>query len=439
MSHTTNDFEHILRDDGVQAVSYEETEGTVKVFVEEKLPEDQFPEERLVSHRVPDHETDVIEVGDIEAQSTHPPDVSAEGAPDHRGNHEPPIAGVSEIQEGATAATAGLLATVTDPSTSTANWDTQVESGDTVRLSNAHVYGHSRGELDNPILQPSPYDGGTEDDAVGSFAGFVPLEDSIVDAAARTLTAEEPNDVLGISVEEVERVRREGYDELADETLCKSGRTTGVTTGQVRATDAAVRISYGSRTITKRGQLLTTAMSQGGDSGSPVFRGDPDAPQEIVGHIFAGSDHVSVVNRIVDVEQRLGVKVMTETGQTDQPATFKEFMAQRLATHFGEDNVRRNHRLPTGRYIDFLVENHAEDRLEAWELENSGVDVVSAAGQALFAAESALDATSHYQYAEPVVCTPHDTVDDEERTVLERMGVTIHKVNVPDGVATEGV
>ncbi|NUR89102.1 MAG: hypothetical protein HOY71_33890 [Nonomuraea sp.] len=53
----------------------------------------------------------------------------------------------------------------------------------------------------------------------------------------------------------------------------KTGRTTEYTTGRVIAIDQIVTVGYDAGNATFDGQIVTTAMSQGGDSGSVVCRG----------------------------------------------------------------------------------------------------------------------------------------------------------------------
>ncbi|MEV3984524.1 hypothetical protein [Nonomuraea sp. NPDC049758] len=53
----------------------------------------------------------------------------------------------------------------------------------------------------------------------------------------------------------------------------KTGRTTEYTTGRVTAIDEIARVRYDAGVATFDGQIITTAMSQGGDSGSVVCRG----------------------------------------------------------------------------------------------------------------------------------------------------------------------
>jgi hypothetical protein len=76
----------------------------------------------------------------------------------------------------------------------------------------------------------------------------------------------------------------------------KSGRTTGLTTGTITVLEATVDVSYGTgRTARFEGQIVGTAMSQGGDSGSLLVAGES---QQAVGLLFAGSEQTTVFNPI---------------------------------------------------------------------------------------------------------------------------------------------
>lgn len=70
----------------------------------------------------------------------------------------------------------------------------------------------------------------------------------------------------------------------------KSGRTTGYTEGNITLINATVNVSYntsvGTRTARFTGQIITEAMSQGGDSGSLVV---DTTENKAVGLLFAGS------------------------------------------------------------------------------------------------------------------------------------------------------
>ena len=84
----------------------------------------------------------------------------------------------------------------------------------------------------------------------------------------------------------------------------KSGRTTGLTTGEILQVDVTVNVQYGAGRIAQfTDQLLAGAMSQGGDSGSAVL----DEQKRLTGLLFAGSDNTTIINRIENVFAALGV------------------------------------------------------------------------------------------------------------------------------------
>lgn len=441
MTHTTN-YEHVLDAANVRGVSYEADRDEVVVFVEEKLPESSLADDDIVANQIPDKQTDVVEIGDVTAQPRHPPEVEKSLHNDptgHRTDHDPPLAGASEIQAGATAATAGVLATVAEPTSETASWHDSIQEGDLVRLSNAHVYGDSDAEFTADVVQPSPYDGGgTPDDRVGDFVGYVPIEDEFVDVAARTCSGAEASGVLRLRESGPEAVRRDDYEALNGEPVVKAGRTTGVTEGEIIATSASIRVRYGNEVITKRNQLLASAMSQGGDSGSPVFEGTEDEPGALVGHLFAGSDQVTVINKALDIETRLGVRIKTVDDQDHvSEYTFEDAVEDHLVEKYGEPNVHRQHRFSNDRYADFLVQD--DGVLWTWELENDSGSLVNGMGQALFYAQSALEDWPDADGAIPVLCFPEGHIDEEERALFEQAGVVLQSFQVPEDVSLKGV
>jgi hypothetical protein len=79
----------------------------------------------------------------------------------------------------------------------------------------------------------------------------------------------------------------------------KYGRTTEYTEGTIRAMNATVNINYstaaGNRTARFVGQVITSGMSQGGDSGSLVVDKDTGSA---VGLLFAGSDKATIFTPI---------------------------------------------------------------------------------------------------------------------------------------------
>ncbi len=159
-------------------------------------------------------------------------------------------------------------------------------------LSNWHVLYGGAAKDGDPVLQPGRGDGGTypADTIAYNLKGVL---DQFVDAA-------------------IAEIRKPADDYVAEGTRCfgpitgvgvavvnmkvkKCGRTTEATNGTVRSTNATVRVSGypgGDRIFTD--QILMTAMSQPGDSGSIVL----DDNNEAVGLLFAGGDSDTIANKI---------------------------------------------------------------------------------------------------------------------------------------------
>ena len=87
----------------------------------------------------------------------------------------------------------------------------------------------------------------------------------------------------------------------------KSGRTTGLTSGDITVLDATISVSYGTgRTATFENQIVTAPISEGGDSGSLVVAA---GELKAVGLLFAGSQQSTIVNPIQEVLDCLDVSL----------------------------------------------------------------------------------------------------------------------------------
>jgi len=90
----------------------------------------------------------------------------------------------------------------------------------------------------------------------------------------------------------------------------KSGRTTGLTFGRVTLLNATVNVGYntvhGDRTARFTGQVITEAMSQGGDSGSLVVNASDN---RAVGLLFAGSPLATIFTPIDVVLAALNITI----------------------------------------------------------------------------------------------------------------------------------
>ncbi|MBN1928560.1 MAG: hypothetical protein JW764_03370 [Chlorobiaceae bacterium] len=282
--------------------------------VERKEPSSRLLASEMVPASVDGIPTDVVATGRIRA--LQPP----------TGRFRPAPGGVSIGHFEITAGTLGCLVR---------------KNGELFILSNNHVLANSNdAAIGDPILQPGPYDGGLNPaDKIAELAEFVPITysgssstcpvansiadvcnllaaitgsdtrlqaisvqaaENLVDAAlARPVNpADVRNDMLGIGAI---AGTAEGTLGMA---VKKSGRTTGLTTGEIQQIDVTVNVSYGGDRVAQfHDQLLAGAMSQGGDSGSAVL----DTSNNLVGLLFAGSDQTTVINRIQNVFSILGV------------------------------------------------------------------------------------------------------------------------------------
>lgn len=183
-------------------------------------------------------------------------------------------------------------------------------------LSNNHVLANSNaGALGDAVLQPGPFDGGTDPaDRIATLSRFVPImmtpatplaqHSNLVDCAI----AEGQFHDLSREIYWVGDVR--GWRRKANVTVGtvvkKTGRTTNFTTGRITAVNATIDVNYGGGRIARlQDQIVTTNMSAGGDSGSLVLTLDNVA----VGLLFAGSATSMIANQIENVRALLRVEV----------------------------------------------------------------------------------------------------------------------------------
>lgn len=183
-------------------------------------------------------------------------------------------------------------------------------------LSNNHVLANCNdSNLKDAILQPGPYDGGTDPaDRIGTLSRFIPL--TFEPPIARNLH----NNLVDAAIAEVQfhDVERQIYWSGAvrgwrrkaaipvGTLVKKTGRTTNFTTGRITAINATVDVGYGGGKVARlQDQFISTAISAGGDSGSLVTTLDNVA----VGLLFAGSSVATIFNPIENVRSLLRVEV----------------------------------------------------------------------------------------------------------------------------------
>lgn len=256
-------------------------EDAVIVFVTEKLPESELAEEDICPKTVQldDKEvpTDVVQAGDVRAQA-----VEAEATtPDRTARYRPAPASVSVGHPDVSAGTLGT------PPLST-------EAGELVFVTNTHVAAPPPDAADgDPCLQPGPHDGGGEDDRIGTLHEFAPISRTEKNRTDSALVAVDPADLRENEILEIGPLA--GFREPTfDATHEKSGRTTGLTSGGLRARDVEIEVRgyYPDEPVTFAGVDAFDPMSQGGDSGSLIGR-RVDGDFYGTNLLFAGSPFVT--------------------------------------------------------------------------------------------------------------------------------------------------
>ncbi len=246
----------------------------LKVYVEKKVAAEKLSKSDFVPSLISEVETDVVEVGKIR------PLVS------NRQRSRPARGGASIGHYKITAGTLGCL--VKDKKT-----------GKTMILSNNHVLANSnKAKKGDAILQPGAADGGkVKKDKIAQLERWVKVgfgkKANVVDAAV-ALPLDDKDVSPEISSVGIPKGTIKGKVGLV---IQKTGRTTDHTLGEIKDVTATVRVDYDGKAALFRNQIMTSAMSQGGDSGSLIL----DQKRQAVGLLFAGSDLVTVCNPIQDV------------------------------------------------------------------------------------------------------------------------------------------
>lgn len=274
-------------------VGYKETKGKetseicVNVYVEKKVNPKDMSAEDLVPKKIGDIKTDVREIGVIEAQA-------------FTSRIRPVKPGYSVGHFRITAGTFGCLVRDTCPPCNIH------------MLSNNHVFANSNGaRVGDPILQPGRHDGGVYPaDLIARLSRFIPIRFNnakaynLVDAALA-----KPTDQRNVIAPIVALGTPKGTVEATlGMAVVKSGRTTQTTSGKVIGIDATIAVNYGVGTGYFRNQVITTNMSQGGDSGSLLLS---KSSREATGLLFAGSSQVTIHNNIANVLMALGVEIVS--------------------------------------------------------------------------------------------------------------------------------
>lgn len=284
-------------------------EPALLVLVTHKVDKDQLSAEDLIPAKVQDMQTDVLTIGYPFAGGCE----SMETGIQTLAKRARPAKGGYSV--GHFKITAGTIATcvydiLPGGSVSPPAHGVGIPSKYYI-LSNNHVLANSNAAaIGDPILQPGPYDGGTNPaDRIANLSRFIPINfaagvSNLVDCA---IAEGEFHDLdREIYWNCCVRGWRRKQNVTVGTIVKKTGRTTNFTTGRITAINATINVGYGGGNVGRFiDQIVTTNMSAGGDSGSLVMTLDNVA----VGLLFAGSSTAMIANQIENVRSLLRVEV----------------------------------------------------------------------------------------------------------------------------------
>ncbi|MCC6022773.1 MAG: S1 family peptidase [Desulfurococcaceae archaeon] len=293
--------EMLLPLEGVVGVSHREDPPKIIVYLEHEKYKDRIPD------KIDGFKVEVIVVGKIKALSLLQLEYTYNQSVSRTAKVRPIVGGISlgvpeEVYGGKMAGTLGLVV--------------QGPGGYHYILSNAHVIAmNSKAQflpLGTAVIQPGSYDGGSVSDKVGELYKYIkivfgPKGKNYADAAIAKITIDSylVGEVLDNDNQSTYTISGTTEVNVGD-TVRKSGRTTGVTYGNVTDTAATVKVWYTqSKWAVFYDQILVSQpFVESGDSGSPV-----DKDGKFVGLVFAGSSNVAVVCKAKYVIDGLGISI----------------------------------------------------------------------------------------------------------------------------------
>ena len=199
-------------------------------------------------------------------------------------------------------------------------------NGNIFALSNNHVFANiNKASIGDNILQPGPYDGGTDPaDAIGTLYDYEPMDfnggNNFIDAAIALSSESELNyatpsgDGYGTPSSTI-------VSATVKQKVQKYGRTTVWTKGEVSEINVTVNVCYESAgpfrcktyaTFVNQIGITPGTFSAGGDSGSLIVTDDGN--NYPVGLLFAGSDARTLANPIQPVLERFSVTIDDGSG-----------------------------------------------------------------------------------------------------------------------------
>jgi len=288
---------------GFVGIAHSEAEGEVTVFVEDEQTKQRVPRS-FEGYAV---RTEVT--GKIQVFSTQVAEPLIDVSEERKEEVSPLVGGISLSAYVPGLYYSGTLGMVT--------YDDKI-------LSNAHVIAMDPDtyeflDIGTDVIQPGSGDGGNMGDRVGGLEDYIPIDfnpeaENYADAAIGSID-EGVDASYGEQFDEGGNYWVEGWTEVSTgDIVRKSGRTTGVTTGEVINTNGSVWVEYGDQVAHFVDQIIVEqvnwSFSGHGDSGSAV-----DKDGEFVGLVFAGSQDYAWINKAEHIINGLGIAVEPLEGQ----------------------------------------------------------------------------------------------------------------------------
>ena len=292
---------------GFAGIAHLEEAGEIVVFLENEQAKG-IVSDRFEGFPVRMEVTGIFQA--LPAQVAEPiaPSRANQVSPDRTGVVRPLIGGISvSALAGELYIYAGTLGMVT--------YDNKI-------LSNAHVIAMDPDDnaflaSGTTIIQPGTLDGGTSANQVGELESYIPIvfhnnpniPNPTPNYADAAIAALDP-DVEGLSgwqFGETGNYQVSGTTTVTEEdTVRKSGRTTGVTENEVYAINANVWVQYDTNKYAYFADQIAVyqPFEASGDSGSVVDKGG-----SFVGLVFAGNPDISIVCKASYIIDGLGISV----------------------------------------------------------------------------------------------------------------------------------
>jgi hypothetical protein len=199
------------------------------------------------------------------------------------------------------------------------------KDGDKVVLSNCHVLANEgNANVGDLIYQPGPLDSRADKSWKGwanpeslsyfatlkAFSNLNPSGVNVQDSAIAKIPDEIVNaNLIDFLYPSINKALNGFGDAAINMSVQKCGRTTGYTTGRVIALNSEFGIQYDKGNIRFSKCIVTTPLSQGGDSGSLILNHD----MNVVGLLFGGSPKVTVANPFNIIKDQYGLSLFNDT------------------------------------------------------------------------------------------------------------------------------